>query len=183
MNKNTITKKLAAQDCTPEIFSKFNRYHDVKRCWRKENGKWILKDIAFIEQWDDDKKAEKMKNLSHCISQGGVAIGSFVDSYLIGYANISEGLFGSNNEYVNMDNLHVSYELRNKGIGKTLFREICEEARKMGAKKLYISSQSSEETQAFYKSVGCVEAVEINSKLFEEEPFDCHLEYLLYGTL
>ena len=60
-----------------------------------------------------------------------------------------------------------------------MFRGICKEAEKLGAKKLYISSQSSEETQAFYKSVGCVEAMEINQKLYDEEPFDCHLEYCL----
>jgi len=65
------------------------------------------------------------------------------------------------------------------GIGKKLFSLICKKAKEMGAQKLYISAHSSEETQAFYKAVGCVEAVEYNVKLVEEEPCDCQLEYCL----
>ncbi len=64
-------------------------------------------------------------------------------------------------------------------IGKKLFSIMCEEAKEKGAKKLYISAHSSEETQGFYKTLGCVEAKEYNSKLVAEEPCDCQLEYSL----
>ncbi|MCC5464644.1 hypothetical protein [Pelosinus baikalensis] len=39
----------------------------------------------------------------------------------------------------------------------------------MGARKIYISAHSSEESQAFYKVIGCVEAVEINKQLLDAE--------------
>lgn len=42
-----------------------------------------------------------------------------------------------------------------------------------------MSTHSSEETQAFYKAMGCMEAVEYNEKLVSEEPCDCQLEYCL----
>jgi hypothetical protein len=45
---------------------------------------------------------------------------------------------------------------------------------------LYISSHSSEESQAVYRAVGCCEAKEINERLAEEEPYDCQLEFPLY---
>jgi len=172
-----IIKKLKIQDCIPALLSRFNRYQEVKRCWRKEDGEWLLKDISFIDQWSDEEKAKKTAGLSYCLQKGGVVLGAFIENDLIGFASIANLIFGSNREYIQLEMLHVSFELRGKGIGKALFREICREAKKFDAKKLYISAQSSEETQAFYRLMGCVEAVEINNKLYEEEPFDCHLEY------
>ena len=139
----------------------------------------MLKDIAFTEQWNDEQKADKVDGLLRCIQQGGVVIGAFVDNSLIGFSSIPYGLFGSDNEYIQLEMLHVSYEFRGSGIGKALFYEICGYAKELGAKKLYITAHSAEETQAFYKSVGCIETVEVNQRLFEEEPFDCHLEYCL----
>ena len=66
-----------------------------------------------------------------------------------------------------------------RGIGKTVFYQACEEARRLGADKLCISAHSSKESQAAYKALGCVHAKEINPKLAEEEPCDVQLEYVL----
>ena len=52
-------------------------------------------------------------------------------------------------------------------------------AKKTKAKKLYISANSSQESQAFYRAMGCVDAEEIIPELFEAEPFDVHMEYVL----
>jgi GNAT superfamily N-acetyltransferase len=75
--------------------------------------------------------------------------------------------------------LHTSFEYRGKGIGKRLFDLCVLEAKSWGAKKLYISTHSADETQRFYRGIGCVDAVEINQKLADHEPFDCQLEYVL----
>ena len=56
---------------------------------------------------------------------------------------------------------------------------VCEEALRLGAEKLYISSHSSKESQAAYRALGCTPAEEINAGLAEEEPFDVQLEYIL----
>jgi N-acetylglutamate synthase-like GNAT family acetyltransferase len=66
------------------------------------------------------------------------------------------------------------------GIGKKLFSLVCKKAKEMGAQRLYISAHSSQETQAFYKAMGCVEAMEYSDKLVAEEPCDCQLEYKLF---
>ena len=47
--------------------------------------------------------------------------------------------------------------------GDVFFYQACEEARRLGADKLYISAHSSKENQAAYK----------------EEPCDVQLEYVL----
>ena len=66
------------------------------------------------------------------------------------------------------------------GVSQTpIFYKACEEAKRLGADKLYISAHSSKESQAAYKAIGCVHAEEINQKLAEEEPCDVQLEYVL----
>jgi len=44
-------RQLKNDEINLTLFHSFNRYQDVKKCWRKENGQWTLKEIAFIEQW------------------------------------------------------------------------------------------------------------------------------------
>ena len=56
---------------------------------------------------------------------------------------------------------------------------VCEEALRLGAEKLYISSHSSKESQAAYRALGCTPSEEINVSLVAEEPFDVQLEYRL----
>ena len=48
-----------------------------------------------------------------------------------------------------------------------------------GAQKLYISAHSAEESQAFYRSIGCIDALWISREHAEKEPYDCQMEYAL----
>ena len=56
---------------------------------------------------------------------------------------------------------------------------VCEEARRLGADKLYISAHSSKESQAAYRALGCTRAEEVNAELAAAEPFDIQMEYSL----
>ena len=176
---NIIYRKISNDELNVELFSKFNRYQDVKKCWRKRNGKWVLEDISFTEQWTEEEYEFLVKCLINTVNTGGAVIGAFKDNYLIGFSSVENDFFGKNNDYLQLSSIHVSYEGRGNGIGKTLFNMICEEGKKLGAKKLYISAHSSEESQAFYKKMGCIEALEYNKKLVEAEPCDCQLEFIL----
>ncbi|WP_294343552.1 GNAT family N-acetyltransferase [uncultured Clostridium sp.] len=177
--KKVVYKKLNKEDIKLSLFSDFNRYQEVKKCWRKENNKWILKDISFIDQWGENEYNFLVKCLINTIETGGVVLGAFCDCSLVGFASVENKFFGSENQYLQLSSLHTSYEYRGNGIGKQLFSIACDGAKDLGAKKLYISSHSSEESQKFYKAVGCVEAIEYNKKLVEDEPCDCQLEYIL----
>lgn len=81
--------------------------------------------------------------------------------------------------YCDLSSIHVSEDMRNRGIGKSLFLAAKEWARKKGARKLYISAHSAVESQAFYQSMGCTEAEVYNQKHVEAEPYDCQLECVL----
>lgn len=173
--------ELFANDLTIELFATFNRHQEVKQCWRKEDNQWVLKDISFVEDWGDTEKKILTDCLINTVNTKGIVLGAFVNDNLVGFASLESNFFGSFNQYLQLSSLHTSYEFRGKGIGKTLFNMICQEAKKTGAKKIYISSHSSKESQAFYKKVGCVDALEVNKRLAEEEPCDCQLEYNLYN--
>lgn len=171
--------KLKAEDIELDLFKDFNRYQEVKKCWRKEDNNWVLKDIAFLEQWGLDEYSFLVDCLKNTVNTGGAVIGVFIDKKLVGFGSLENQFFGSENQYLQLSSIHISNEQRGRGIGKKLFLKLAEKARGKGAKKLYISAHSSEETQAFYKSFKCIEAREYNEELFNHEPYDCHLEYLL----
>ncbi|GAB6108993.1 GNAT family N-acetyltransferase [Fusibacter bizertensis] len=194
-------RKLHEDEIEKELFEGFNRYQEVNKCWRKEHDQWVLKEIVFTESWDADAFEFLVKCLKNTVKTGGVVYvafevmdnfpkesdhadeteneGHFVEGTLIGFVSVENVPFGSHNEYLQLSSLHTSYEKRGQGIGRRLLALASASAQEMGAKKLYISAHSSEETQTFYKSIGCVEAAQYNQKLVDEEPYDCQLEYCL----
>ena len=175
------TRELTPQDLYPDLLQTFNRYQEVRRCWRIENDNWVLKDIAFTEQWDENLKKEIVCiDFTNCLNSGGAVWGVFNEcNDIFAFASLLSDFFGSENQYLQLMQIHVSYDYRNKGIGKELFKISAEKARQMGAKKLYVSTHSSEESQIFYKSIGCTDAEEINIKLAEHEPYDRQMEFAL----
>lgn len=176
-----ITKELKIDDLHPHLLQHFNRYQEVKRCLRAENGKWVLKDISFIEQWDEALKKEIVTvDFINCINSGGFVWGVFNENNeLIAFASLLSNFFGSENQYLHLMQIHTSLEYRNKGIGKELFKASAEKARRLGAKKLYISTHSSEESQYFYEKIGCADTQEINHEIADLEPYDRQMEFVL----
>jgi ribosomal protein S18 acetylase RimI-like enzyme len=175
--KNIEYKELKIGDINYSILAHFNRYQEIKKCYRKEEGIWVIKNIEFIENWDDKRKAENIPYFIETINNGGYVFGAFDNMKLIGYAVLENKKFGSKKQYIQLDSIQVSYGYRNIGIGKELFKLCINGAKKIGTEKIYISANSSEETQGFYLSIGCKDAEEIDNKLFEKEPFDRHMEY------
>ena len=169
-------KEIKAKALTLELFRDFNRYQEVTKCWRKEEGRWILKDIAFTEQWEQKDYEKLIEGMKGTIDHKGRIYGAFENEKLLGFCSIEHERFGSNKQYVELSEFYVSHEERGKGVGKKLFETACSVAASFGAKKLYISAHSSQETQAFYKTMGCKEAEEYNQKSVEKEPCDCQLE-------
>lgn len=171
--------RLRRKKLSVSLFASFNRYQEVTRCWRKEDGKWILRDIAFTEQWDDGDYAYLVKCLRNTLCQGGAVCGAFADGALVGFASVENKPLGSHGQYLQLSSLHVSYGLQRHGYRPDALARLRSWQRKEEQKKLYISAHSAEESQAFYHAVGCHEAEEYDRTLHEKEPCDCQLEYLL----
>lgn len=93
-----------------------------------------------------------------------------------GFAAVLPEIFGGENRYIDLASLHVSQDMRGRGIGTALILKAKDWARQQGAGKLYISAHSAVESQAFYRKMGCVEAKMYHQKHVEEEPFDVQME-------
>ena len=172
-------RNLTEDEITKELFSDFVRHQKVTKCWRKVEGEWVIKDIEFIDDWTEEEYSLLVGYLRNTTQTGGIVIGAFQEGKLKGFASLEADFLGSDKEYLDLSSLHVSEDMRGKGIGKVLFEMASTWAREKGAKKLYISAHSSVETQGFYRSLGCVEAKEYNQAHVDREPYDCQLEYLL----
>lgn len=172
-------RELTHDEIKTELFKDFIRRQIVTDCWRREEGEWVIKSDPFIDDWSEEDYAFLVSCLQNTVSTGGFVYGAFYHGALKGFVSAEGELFGGAQGYIDLSSIHVSEEMRGKGIGKTLFLAAKDFARKKGAKKLYISAHSAVESQAFYKKMGCAEAEVYNKEHVEKEPFDCQLECVL----
>ncbi len=172
-------RNLQAEELCRELFRDFQRRQEVTKCWRRENQEWVIRDDPFIDDWSEADYRTLVSCLKNTVATGGFVYAAFVDGSLKGFVSVESALFGGEQKYLDLSSIHVSEEMRGKGIGKVLFLASKEWAKKNGAKKLYISAHSAVESQAFYKKMGCVEATVYHQKHVEQEPYDCQLECVL----
>lgn len=168
---------LKLEDLTDDILDNFSRYQEIKKVWQFQKGQ--LEILKFNEKydWNDEYKLEIIKRLRNIKSDGGFIIGGFIDNELKAFVSVASDIFGSENQYRELKYIHVSTELRGQGIGKYLFEIMVERLKNKGVLKVYISANAAEESQMFYRMMGCTIAKEINQRRVEEEPHDCQLEY------
>lgn len=151
----------------------------INKAWREVNGKRTLVVIDWIDYELPNGLEWHIEHFKISLSNGGRAIGCFDDGILVGYLVLNGNLFGNTSKYILLDQLFISKDYRNKGIGKKLFELACEVAKEFKAEKIYICAGSAEDTISFYFKIGCVEATEINEELYEMDRNDYQLEYIL----
>lgn len=172
-------RQLDADEIEWKLFAQFIRRQNVTLCRRREKGEWVIREDPFIDDWTEEDYQVLVTCLKNTIRTGGFVYGAFVNGVLKGFTSVEAVLFGGTNRYLDLSCIHVSEDMRGRGIGQALFRAAARWAGQKGAGKLYISAHSAVETQAFYQVMGCVEAQEYNKEHVEKEPYDCQLEYRL----
>lgn len=172
-------REIAPGELDRALFRHFERRQEVTKCRRRENGVWVVRDAPFIDDWSEADYAFLVQCLQNTLATGGVVLGAFAGGALKGFASVESAPLGKAGDYRDLTCLHVSAELRGRGIGRELFTRAAQWARAHGGKKLYLSAHSAVETQAFYAAMGCVEAREYNEAHVASEPFDCQMEYAL----
>lgn len=172
---------LTASDIRDDSFVDFVRHQRVTECWRQIDGEWKIVPVAYTDCWAPDALVQRAGCVREVLQNGGWCIAAMQRGSIIGMALLGRRL-GSREQYIDLDSFHVSEPWRNRGIGKRLFFMACEEARRRGAQKLYISAHSAKETIAAYFAMGCTHAAEIDAKHAADEPCDMPLEFdLLRG--
>ena len=172
-------RTVSAGELDRALFRHFIRRQVVVKCWRREEGEWVIRDDPFIDDWSEADYEFLVSCLKNTAGTGGLVLGAFCGGALKGFASVEAGLFGGENRYLDLTSIHVSEDMRGQGMGAALFAAAKAWARAHGGRKLYISAHSAVETQAFYRRMGCVEAQEPCKEHVEAEPFDCQLECVL----
>ena len=174
-----VYKELSEQELNRELFRHFTRRQVVTDCWRRVDGRWTVRPDPFVDDWSEEDFQVLLQCLQNTVRTGGFVYAAFLEGGLKGFASVEAELFGGEQRYLDLTSIHVSADMRGRGIGRALFMAAEDWARKKGARKLYISAHSAVETQSFYRAMGCVEAEVPCEKHVEAEPFDCQLERLL----
>ncbi len=164
------------EELSRALFGGFVRRQVVVQCRRRENGAWVVRDDPFVDDWSEEDYRVLTDCLGRTIKRGGFAYAAFLDGVLKGFASVEPEPMGPEGEYLDLSSIHVSEDVRGRGIGRELFQAAKGWAWAHGGKKLYISAHSAVETQAFYRAMGCVDAQFIHQGHAAAEPFDCQLE-------
>ena len=169
-------QRLNADNFTGYSLDDFVRHQTVTECWRKIAGDWKLVPNVYEENWSQVQCREIAEDVVHRINLDQTGFGAFDDERIIGFATVSHRIFGAAARYVQLVCFQISEKYRRQGIGRKLFSMAYEEARQLGADKLYISAHSSKESQTAYRALGCTPAEEVNQELAAAEPFDVQME-------
>jgi predicted N-acetyltransferase YhbS len=165
-----------------ERLYEINASQFIGRAWREVNGERKLVEINYQDPDWPNGYDYHLDRLKETIQGKGCAIGAFDEKQtLIGFITVNREFFGKMYNYVLLDQLFITLDYRNKGIGKKLFFLSADVAKQWEADKIYICAGSAEETIAFYFAVGCVEAAEINRELYESDPRDFQLEFNIHN--
>ena len=47
-------RRLEKEEICRELFGQFIRRQEVTKCWRREEGKWVVRDAPFIDDWSEE---------------------------------------------------------------------------------------------------------------------------------
>lgn len=145
------------------------RTQEVKKVYRRQGEEYVLVEMPYVEDWSLEKKRSVAKDIC---SKEYISYIALDDDKVVGFIGLKKQLVG---DYMILDMMHTSAEYRGKGLGRKLFELGKDAARKAGAKALYISACSSEETIAFYKAMGAVVTKDTIKEIEEDEPCDLQM--------
>ncbi|CAD5105955.1 GNAT family N-acetyltransferase [Zestomonas carbonaria] len=144
-------------------------------------GNSIVKQPAGHEcpTWTPAELKELEERFQYELKHGGLAMGAFDGDKLVGFGVLAHRLRGPDHDRIQVDLMYVSRSYRRQGIGTRIMQLLSDEARRRGAKHLYISSTETESAVQFYRSCGSKLAQEKDPELFEKEPHDIHMTLAL----
>ena len=144
--------KLFADDITENFLDGFHHVQKWTRQFVFIDGSLELKDVLKERVWNNEKRIMLSNYLRSTVDEGGVVLGAFDGGVLVAFCAIEGEILGKENKYANLSMLFVDDRYKRVGIGTTLLSLIREEAKKLGAEKIFISSIPSFETVSFYLS-------------------------------
>lgn len=155
-----------------------DRSEVIEAIYTLEDGVLVLKPDYFdVQGWPPGEAEAYTPHMEACYDRGGWFYGLFDGSRLVGLAILDNRFIGKSRDQLQLMFLHVGNGYRSRGWGRRLFELAADEARRRGARRLYISATPSQNTIDFYLNLGCTVTPEPDPDLLALEPDDIHLEY------
>ena len=174
-----ISGRILTRDEIRDVWT-IDRSEVIEGLYSLENGSLQLRPVHHdVQGWPPGEVEQYTPILESCHDRGGWLYGLFDEDLLIGAAVLESEFIGKGRNQLQLEWLHVSQSYRSQGWGQHLFGLAKAEAIERGAKRLYISATPSEHTISFYQRLGCTLAAEPDPALYELEPEDIHLEYVI----
>ena len=178
-SKGMIRARRLSRDDIKGLWA-IDRSELIDAVYRLEKGALVLRRAHLdVRGWPPGEAQKYTPILEACHDRGGWLHGLFDDRRLIGAAVLDSRFIGRDRDQLQLTFLHIGRTYRKQGWGRQLFAMATVEARRRGARGLYISATPSERTIDFYLRLGCRISPEPDPELLELEPEDVHLEYAL----
>jgi len=170
---------LEARDLARDEIKKvwtIDRAEAIEGFYRLVDGALVLeRQHHDVKGWPPGEADKYTPILEASFDRGGWFLGMFDAEKLVGAAVLDSRFIGSRRDQLQLEFLHVSRDYRHSGLGKRLFCLAVAEARRRGARGMYVSATPSENTIRFYRRLGCEVTPEPDPELFALEPEDIHL--------
>lgn len=173
-----IIRELARDEV--ELVWTIDRSEVIDHVYYHRNGVLFLEPEHYdLRGWPPGQAEASTPLLLDCYDRGGTFWGTFEGDRLVGAAVLESAFIGREKDQLQLMFLHVGRSHRRQGLGWLLFETVVKKARRLGARRLYVSATPSQNTVEFYLRRGCAVTKEVDARLFELEPEDIHLEYTI----
>ena len=85
-------REISYDEITEDFLNGFDRYEEIEKAWREEEGRVILKDIKYTEYWDDNELRKISGELKDTLLKGGCIFAAYFKNVIIGVAAL-ENIF------------------------------------------------------------------------------------------
>ena len=178
MEKENITYRVLKRDEIINKLDEIDSYEIIEETYYFKDGKLVLekehREFKHFDSWH-----ERFEDLTEDYDNGYTLLGAFDGEKLVGLVGMRGDLIGENNDTINLSTCFISKNYRKQGIATKLIDMLKERARRLNAKKMYVSAAPSKNTVHFYMGIGFQVTNEPIKEIFDENPKDIQMEFIL----
>ena len=170
-----ITYRIMTPDMAGKL-TQIDRSESIDKIYEWNGSVLSFTETRFeCSTWDPVALKEMQERFSLELQNGGMAVGAFKGEILIGFGVLGHTFLGPDHDQLQVDLMYVSRRFRKQGIGTKMLEMLGAEAKKRGAKSLYISSTETRSAVSFYMGNGAAVTDLVDEELFRKEPKEIHM--------
>jgi GNAT superfamily N-acetyltransferase len=174
----TVEGRLLQREEIPTLWSSIDRREVIDAIYYYRDGELVLEAEHYdMSGWPPGEAEVYTPLFEKCFDGGGWLYGLYDGDKLAAIVVLENHFIGKDKDLLQLKFLMVSRDYRGQGLGCQLYDLAAEEARRRGAKGLYVSATPSKNTVTFYRNRGCTLIDDPDPEQYALEPEDIHLEH------